>query len=91
MQVIYNSKRLNRYKKRYYKKTQNLLTGKTEQSEEEQRKADLMNYEILNYWHPNLTISLVYDQTAWQKGLFYLIVPILWYLFLIVNETKRRK
>ncbi|VDN57738.1 unnamed protein product [Dracunculus medinensis] len=67
-EVIYNSKRLNRYKKRYYKKTQNLLTGKTEQSEEEQRKADLMNYEILNYWHPNLTISLVYDQTAWQKG-----------------------
>ena len=67
-EVIYNVRQLNKFKKKHYKKTQNLLTGKTGQSEEEQRKANLMSYEILNHWHPNLTINLVVDQTAWQKG-----------------------
>ncbi|VDM37406.1 unnamed protein product [Toxocara canis] len=67
-EVIYHVRQLNKYKKKYYKKTQNLLTGKTEQSEEDRKKADVMNFEVLNHWHPNLTISLVDDHTAWQKG-----------------------
>lgn len=67
-QVLYNVRQLNKYKKKYYKKTQNLLTGKTEQTEEEQKKAEVMSFEVLNYWHPNITINLVDDQTAWQKG-----------------------
>uniref|UniRef100_A0AAF5PG69 Cleft lip and palate transmembrane protein 1 n=2 Tax=Wuchereria bancrofti TaxID=6293 RepID=A0AAF5PG69_WUCBA len=67
-EVLYNVRQLNKYKKKYYKKTQNLLTGKTEQTEEEQKKAEVMSFEVLNYWHPNLTISLVDDQTAWQRG-----------------------
>lgn len=67
-EVIYSVRQLNKFKKKYYKKTQNLLTGKTEQSEEEQKKAEVMSYEVLNHWHPNLTINLVDDQTAWQKG-----------------------
>ncbi|VDK69041.1 unnamed protein product [Onchocerca ochengi] len=67
-EVLYNVRQLNKYKKKYYKKTQNLLTGKTEQTEEEQKKAEVMSFEVLNYWHPNITINLVDDQTAWQKG-----------------------
>ncbi|VDD85786.1 unnamed protein product [Enterobius vermicularis] len=67
-EVVYNVRQLNKFKKKYYKKTQNLLTGKTKQSEEERQKAEVMSYEVLNHWHPNLTINLVVDQTAWQKG-----------------------
>lgn len=25
-------------------------------------------FEILSHWHPNLTINLVDDHTAWTKG-----------------------
>uniref|UniRef100_F1KWW5 Cleft lip and palate transmembrane protein 1 n=1 Tax=Ascaris suum TaxID=6253 RepID=F1KWW5_ASCSU len=67
-EVIHHVRQLNKYKKKYYKKTQNLLTGKTEQSEEDRKKADVMSYEVLNHWHPNLTINLIDDHTAWQKG-----------------------
>ncbi|VDK42065.1 unnamed protein product [Anisakis simplex] len=67
-EVIYHVHQLNKYKKKFYKKTQNLLTGKTEQSEEDRKKADMIHFEVLNHWHPNLTINLVDDQTAWQKG-----------------------
>lgn len=31
-----------------------------------------MSFEVLNYWHPNLTINLVDDQTAWQRGAFWI-------------------
>ena len=24
--------------------------------------------EIISYWHPNLTLNMVYDQTPWQRG-----------------------
>ena len=24
--------------------------------------------EIISYWHPNLTLNLVYDQTPWPRG-----------------------
>ncbi|KAI6200944.1 hypothetical protein M3Y96_00788600 [Aphelenchoides besseyi] len=67
-EVVYGSFRLNKYKKKHYKLTSNLITGKTEKSEEEQQKATIMKYEILNYWHPNITVNLVYDHTAWTKG-----------------------
>ncbi|KAI6214636.1 hypothetical protein M3Y94_00291900 [Aphelenchoides besseyi] len=67
-EVVYGSFRLNKYKKKHYKLTSNLITGKTEKSEEEQQKATIMKYEILNYWHPNLTVNLVHDHTAWTKG-----------------------
>ncbi|KAH7732254.1 cleft lip and palate transmembrane protein 1 [Aphelenchoides avenae] len=67
-EIIYGSFQLNKYKKKHYKLTQNLLTGKTEQSEEDQLKAAQVKYEILNFWHPNLTINLVNDYTAWTKG-----------------------
>jgi len=67
-EVVYASYQLNKYKKKYYKKTANLLTGKSEQSDEDLAKADVISYEVLNFWHPNITINIVADQTAWTKG-----------------------
>ncbi|GMR41537.1 hypothetical protein PMAYCL1PPCAC_11732, partial [Pristionchus mayeri] len=66
--LIHGCKQLNRHMKRRYRKTSNLLTGTTAKSEEEQRKAETMTHEILNFWHPNMTISLVIDQTPWTRG-----------------------
>uniref|UniRef100_A0A1I8A149 Cleft lip and palate transmembrane protein 1 homolog n=1 Tax=Steinernema glaseri TaxID=37863 RepID=A0A1I8A149_9BILA len=67
-EVIYESYQLNKYKKKFYKKTVNLLTGKSEQSEEDLAKAEVVKYEVLNFWHPNITVNLVADQTQWTKG-----------------------
>jgi len=67
-EVVHSLFRLNKYKKKHYKLTQNLITGKTEQSEEDQQKAAKIKYEVLNFWHPNITVNLVNDYTAWTKG-----------------------
>ncbi|XP_034826753.1 putative lipid scramblase CLPTM1 [Maniola hyperantus] len=66
--VTYGRKMINKYKKLRYLKTHNLLTGQTEKSEEEQKKAETMKEEIVSHWHPNLTINLVTDQTNWMQG-----------------------
>ncbi|GBP41438.1 Cleft lip and palate transmembrane protein 1 homolog [Eumeta japonica] len=66
--ATYSKKVLNKYKKLYYQKTHNLLTGQTEKSEEEVRKAETVKNEIVSHWHPNLTINLVTDQTNWMQG-----------------------
>lgn len=58
----------NKFKKIRYKKTVNLLTGSTEQSEEDQKKAESIQSEIVSHWHPNLTINFVYDYTQWTRG-----------------------
>jgi hypothetical protein len=43
-------KKLNKYKKRYYKKTRNLLTGETKATKEEQSKAEAnIKQEILSH------------------------------------------
>ncbi|CAD6187579.1 unnamed protein product [Caenorhabditis auriculariae] len=67
-EVVYGVRQLNKYKKKYYKKTSNLLTGLSEQSKEDLEKAEVMKYEVLNFWHPNISVSLVDDQTNWQPG-----------------------
>ncbi|KAI1725642.1 cleft lip and palate transmembrane protein 1 (CLPTM1) domain-containing protein [Ditylenchus destructor] len=67
-EIVYGSMQLNKYKKKHYKKTANLLTGKTDQSEHDQKKAEEVKYEVLNYWHPNITVNLVNDFTAWTRG-----------------------
>ena len=51
-----------------YTNTKNLLTGKTEKTSEEIRKADLIQYEVKSFWHPNLTINLITDQTNWPEN-----------------------
>lgn len=63
------SHRLNRYKKRSYKRTHNLLTGETAATIEEQQKIEAnIKQEILSHWHPNLTINIIDDHTPWVKG-----------------------
>lgn len=66
--VSYGKRMLNKYKKLRYLKTHNLLTGQTEKSAEEVKKAETMKEEIVSHWHPNLTINLVNDQTNWLQG-----------------------
>nr|CAG4645411.1 EOG090X032C [Lynceus sp. MCZ IZ 141354] len=64
--TIHQVKQLNKYKKKKYSKTQNLLTGETEQSIQDQNKTEKV--EIISHWHPNLTINVVYDYTQWTRG-----------------------
>ncbi|XP_023326290.1 cleft lip and palate transmembrane protein 1 homolog [Eurytemora carolleeae] len=66
--TVYKSQRLNKFKKKQYKTTANLLTGLTEQSEIDQEKAKTIKSEIVSHWHPNLTINLVFDHTPWVAG-----------------------
>jgi len=66
--TTYKRARLNKFLKRKYKKTANLLTGETEQSLEDQEKAEQGLTEVLSHWHPNLTLNVVYDHTAWVPG-----------------------
>lgn len=59
---------LNKYSKKVYKTTKNLLTGDTDKDEDYQLKAKDQVVEILSHWHPNLTINIVDDHTPWQKN-----------------------
>ena len=62
------SKGLNKFSKRIYKTTKNLLTGSTEKDEEYQQKAKEKVVEVISFWHPNLTINIVDDHTPWQRN-----------------------
>lgn len=66
--ISYGKKMLNKYKKLRYLKTHNLLTGQTEKSAEEIKKAETLKEEVVSHWHPNLTVNLVTDQTTWMQG-----------------------
>jgi hypothetical protein len=67
--TVHKKKQLNKYKKRKYKDTHNLITGKTEKSTEEQEKIrNKIKEEIVSHWHPNLTINMVYDHTMWSPA-----------------------
>jgi len=67
--TIQKTKQLNKFKKKYYAKTANLLTGNTEATEEEQAKAaEGIKHEVFSHWHPNITINLVVDYTPWAPG-----------------------
>ncbi|KAJ1519561.1 hypothetical protein ONE63_004839 [Megalurothrips usitatus] len=61
-------RQLNKFKRRRYTKTKNLLTGETSATPEEVMKAETMKEEVVSHWHPNLTLSLVTDQTNWIQG-----------------------
>lgn len=50
-----------RYKLLKSSGTKNLITGESEKLEVEDGK-------ILSHWHPNFTLNLVTDQTAWTQG-----------------------
>ena len=67
--TLHKKKQLNKFKKRRYKDTHNLITGKTEKSVEEQEKIrNKVKEEIVSHWHPNLTINMIYDHTAWTPA-----------------------
>lgn len=67
--TLHRKKLLNRYKKRRYRDTHNLITGQTDKSEEEKQKIkNKIHEEVVSHWHPNLTINMVYDHTAWTQG-----------------------
>ncbi|XP_041090461.1 cleft lip and palate transmembrane protein 1 homolog [Polyodon spathula] len=67
--TVHMSRMLNKYKRKRFLKTKNLLTGETETDPEIIKRAE--NYgpvEVISHWHPNVTISMVDDHTAWVKG-----------------------
>ncbi|XP_033880559.1 putative lipid scramblase CLPTM1 [Acipenser ruthenus] len=67
--TIHMSRMLNKYKRKRFLKTKNLLTGETEIDPEIIKRAeDYGPIEVISHWHPNVTISMVDDHTAWVKG-----------------------
>lgn len=66
--TIYKKKRLNKFKKLRYHRTQNLLTGETSASPEMVKKAEDSTVEIISHWHPNLTLNIIDDHTPWVQG-----------------------
>lgn len=69
MYTLHRKKQLNRFKKRRYRDTHNLITGKTDKTEDEQLKIkNKIKEEVVSHWHPNLTINMIYDHTAWTPG-----------------------
>merc|ERR1739844_380902 len=67
--TMYKSRMMNKFKKKYYAKTANLLTGESAATEEERAKAaEGIKHEIFSHWHPNVTINLVNDHTPWVPG-----------------------
>ncbi|XP_066985329.1 putative lipid scramblase CLPTM1 [Macrobrachium rosenbergii] len=67
--TTHSTQRLNKYKRRRYRKTSNLLTGETQLSEEERMKAETLTEEIVSHWHPNITVNIVHDFTQWTRGM----------------------
>nr|KAG5704265.1 hypothetical protein BaRGS_012553 [Batillaria attramentaria] len=59
---------LNKFKKRKFHATANLLTGETEVHPDLQQKENKSSFEILSHWHPNLTINLLDDHSPWVPG-----------------------
>lgn len=67
--TLHKKKQLNRYKKRRYRDTHNLITGKTDKTAEEQLKIkNKVKEEVISHWHPNMTINMIYDHTVWTPG-----------------------
>uniref|UniRef100_A0A4W5NVK5 CLPTM1 regulator of GABA type A receptor forward trafficking n=1 Tax=Hucho hucho TaxID=62062 RepID=A0A4W5NVK5_9TELE len=67
--TVHATRMLNKFKRRKFVKTKNLLTGETETDPEMIKRAESYGpVEIISHWHPNLTINMVDDHTAWVKG-----------------------
>ncbi|KAG8143534.1 putative Cleft lip and palate associated transmembrane protein [Naja naja] len=64
--TVHTSRMINKYKRRRFQKTKNLLTGETEADPEMIKRAeDFGPVEVISHWHPNLTINIVDDHTPW--------------------------
>ncbi|PNJ11931.1 putative lipid scramblase CLPTM1 isoform X2 [Pongo pygmaeus] len=67
--TVHMSRMINKYKRRRFQKTKNLLTGETEADPEMIKRAeDYGPVEVISHWHPNITINIVDDHTPWVKG-----------------------
>ncbi|CAL1530511.1 unnamed protein product [Lymnaea stagnalis] len=66
--TAHRSKRLNKFKKRKFHKSVNLLTGQTDVHPDLVQKENSSTFEILSHWHPNLTINLLDDYSPWIPG-----------------------
>ncbi|KAK3746119.1 hypothetical protein QZH41_008822 [Actinostola sp. cb2023] len=66
LDVVNRTKQLTVFKKQRISNTVNLLTGQTDGKKMEafENKSEY----IINYWHPNLTINMMDDQTPWTPG-----------------------
>lgn len=69
--VAYSMKAMNRYRKRRVHNTANLITGEAEVAPgaiQVPRGTVGVVPDVISYYHPNLTLNIVEDQTAWTKG-----------------------
>lgn len=67
--VVNSTMLLTVFRKKRVHKTVNLLTGKADAHPDEvQSLGSNKPAEIISYWHPNLTINLMDDQTPWTQG-----------------------
>ncbi|XP_028409699.1 cleft lip and palate transmembrane protein 1 homolog [Dendronephthya gigantea] len=66
--VIGKTRLMTVYRKRRIHKTKNLLTGEAEIQSDAKAGDKHTPIELISYWHPNLTINLLDDQTQWTKG-----------------------
>ena len=62
------TKQMNIYKKQRVHKTKNLLTGEADNQHKVIQTNSSEVPKIISYWHPNLTLTLLDDQTQWQNG-----------------------
>ena len=66
--VVNQTKLMTTFRKQRIHKTKNLLTGKADPKEKVIQKNVTEPARIISYWHPNITINLLDDQTPWQKN-----------------------
>ncbi|KAH3847763.1 putative lipid scramblase CLPTM1 [Dreissena polymorpha] len=84
--TVYKSFKLNKFKKRKFHETKNLLTGETEVHPDLIKKPNSSNFEILSHWHPNLTLNLLDDHTSWVRG--HIPAPLDEYVDFVPGENK---
>lgn len=63
----YQCKMLNKYRRVRVKRNYNLLAGEREKLAIELDHAQVKN-TIVSYWHPNITVNVIVDQTNWVQG-----------------------
>ncbi|XP_060574557.1 putative lipid scramblase CLPTM1 [Ruditapes philippinarum] len=86
--IVYRSMQLNKFKKRRFLETKNLLTGETEVHPDLIKKPNSSEFEILSHWHPNLTINFLDDHTSWVKG--HIPAPLDEYVEFVPGHAKYR-
>lgn len=65
--VSNQTKMMTTFRKERVHKTKNLLTGEAD-TQNSKITNETEELKIISYWHPNLTISLLDDQTPWPRG-----------------------